>query len=46
MLQWIVTGIGMAAVGWLTWSLLKAQGPATPPTDDPVDEMDADSKRS
>ncbi|MDG2424293.1 MAG: hypothetical protein P8M22_09970 [Phycisphaerales bacterium] len=37
MLQWIITGFGMVAVGWLVWTLLKAQGHATPPTDDPVD---------
>ena len=34
MLAWLVTGVGMVAVGWLVWSLLKAQGPATPPRDD------------
>ena len=35
MFDWIVIGIGMIAVGWLAWSLLKAQGHATPPTDTP-----------
>lgn len=35
MLSWLITGVGMAAIGWLVWSLLKAQGPATPPNDDP-----------
>ena len=34
MLSWLITGVGMAAIGWLVWSLLP-QGPATPPNDDP-----------
>tara|TARA_B100001121_G_C18268625_1_gene425084 strand:+ start:165 stop:278 length:114 start_codon:yes stop_codon:yes gene_type:complete len=35
MLNWLIIGVGMVAVGLLTWSMLKAQGHATPPTDDP-----------
>ena len=35
MLNWLIIGVGMAAVGWLVWSMLKQQGHATPPTDDP-----------
>ena len=38
--SWIIIGLGMAAIGWFVWSTLKAQGFATPPTDDP---QDADS---
>jgi hypothetical protein len=37
-LSWLVIGVGMAAVGWLVWTMLKAQGHATPPTDDPDTE--------
>jgi hypothetical protein len=34
MFGWIITGLGMVAVGWLVWSMLQTQGPATPPDDE------------
>mgnify|MGYP004286984625 CR=1 FL=1 len=42
MISWLITGLGMAAVGWLVWSLLKAQGHATPPNDDLPDTRQED----
>ncbi|MEE2908591.1 MAG: hypothetical protein VX527_12260 [Planctomycetota bacterium] len=44
MFAWVVTGLGMIAVGWLVWTMLKAQGPATPPTDTPQADENSDSR--